>query len=101
VGTTVRRAELPEDLLADEHHQTRDGQKGHLHGSPAACDQHCRAWALLDNFAPWHPATAEENDDWQSPAERLSRHRYHDNWLQNLLVSASPGGCQNHAPQQP
>ena len=29
----------------------------HLHGSRGACDQHCRAWALLHNFAPWHPAT--------------------------------------------
>ena len=27
VGTTVRRADLPEHLLADEHHQTRDGEK--------------------------------------------------------------------------
>src|SRR5262249_31896384 len=26
-GTTVRRAELPADLVADEHHQTRDGEK--------------------------------------------------------------------------
>src|SRR5512135_3364265 len=27
VGTTVRQAELPEHLLADEHHQPLDGQK--------------------------------------------------------------------------
>src|SRR5512142_2644497 len=27
VGTTVRQAELPAHLLADEHHQSRDGQK--------------------------------------------------------------------------
>ena len=27
VGTTVRRAEVPAHLLADEHHQTLDGQK--------------------------------------------------------------------------
>ena len=27
VGTTVRRADLPEHLLADEHHQTLDGEK--------------------------------------------------------------------------
>src|SRR3954453_4088779 len=27
VGSTVRRAELPEHLLADEHHQTIDGEK--------------------------------------------------------------------------
>ncbi len=28
-GTTVRRAALPEHLLADEHHQTRDGVKSY------------------------------------------------------------------------
>lgn len=27
VGTTVRRADVPRDLVADEHHQTHDGQK--------------------------------------------------------------------------
>ncbi len=27
VGTTVRRGDVPAHLLADEHHQTRDGQK--------------------------------------------------------------------------
>jgi hypothetical protein len=61
----------------------------HLHGSLEACRLHCRAWALLWNFAPWHPATARENQDWRSPAERLNQHRYHDCWLQNLLISAS------------
>jgi hypothetical protein len=64
----------------------------HLHGSRDACDQHARAWALLYNFRPWHPATTRANDGWTSPAERLNRHRYHDNWLHNLLVSASLGG---------
>lgn len=67
-----------------------DGQ--HLHGGAEACDRHCRAWALLHNFRPWHPAVARENDGWRSPAERLNRHRYHDDWLQNLLISASLGG---------
>ncbi len=67
VGTTVRKTELPEHLLADEHH---------LHGSRNACDQHFRAWALLHNFTPWHPATANANNGWQSPVERLNRHRY-------------------------
>jgi hypothetical protein len=67
-----------------------DGQ--HLHGSGRACERHCRAWALLHNFRPWHPATARANGGWRSPAERLNRHRYHDDWLQNLLVSASLGG---------
>jgi hypothetical protein len=64
----------------------------HLHGSVEACALHCRAWALLYNFRPWHKATERANDGWRSPAERLNRHRYHDDWLQNLLVSASLGG---------
>src|SRR5207248_2459051 len=52
------------------------------------------------NFAPWAPATVRSNDGWRSPAERLNRHRYHDNWLQNLLISASLGGYRR-APQNP
>jgi hypothetical protein len=67
-----------------------DGQ--HLHGGAEECDRHCRAWALMYNFRPWHPATARANDGWCSPAERLNEHRYHDDWLQNLLISASLGG---------
>jgi hypothetical protein len=71
----------------------------HLHGSHEACRLHCRAWALLSNFAPWHPATARENQGWRSPAERLNHHRYHDCWLQNLLISASLGGYRCPLPQ--
>jgi hypothetical protein len=73
----------------------------HLHGSRRACREHCRAWALLWNFAPWHPATARKNHDWRSPAERLNRHRYHECWLQNLLISASLGGYRCSSPQTP
>ena len=73
----------------------------HLHGSPEACRLHCRAWALLWNFAPWHPATTRENEGWRCPAERLNRHRYHDCWLQNLLISASLGGYRCPLPQNP
>ena len=73
----------------------------HLHGSPAACRLHCRAWALLWNFAPWHPATTRQNQGWRCPAERLNRHRYHDCWLQNLLISASLGGYRCPLPQNP
>lgn len=67
-----------------------DGQ--HLHGSADACGRHVRAWALLSNFRPWNPATVRANGGWQSPAERVNKHRYHDNWLHNLLVSASLAG---------
>jgi len=73
----------------------------HLHGSLEACRWHCRAWALLANFAPWHPATKRQNEDWRCPAERLNRHRYHDCWLQNLLISASLGGYRCPLLQKP
>jgi len=74
----------------EELAQVDDGQ--HLHGGAEACHRHCRAWALLYNFRPWNPATVRVNDGWRSPAERLNEHRYHDDWLQNLLISASLGG---------
>jgi hypothetical protein len=73
----------------------------HLHGSHEACRLHCRAWALLWNFAPWHPATRRANDDQRCPAERLNRHRYHEDWLQNLLISASLAGYRSPPPQNP
>jgi hypothetical protein len=64
----------------------------HLHGSEEATQLHARAWALLFNFAPWGPETQRADGQWRSPAERLNQHRYHDNWLHNLLVSASLAG---------
>lgn len=74
-----------------------------LHGEPAAAEAHCRAWALLHNFAPWSPAAVRANDGWRSPAERLNEHRYHDDWLHNLLVSASLAGYRRRItpPQNP
>jgi hypothetical protein len=74
-----------------------------LHGSDEAARLHSRAWALLHNFAPWSPQAQKANDDYHCPAERLNRHRYHDNWLHNLLVSASMAGYRrrNTPPQTP
>jgi hypothetical protein len=72
----------------------------HLHGKLAASRRHCRAWALLWNFAPWHPWVARRKCGWRSPAERLNQHRYHDCWLQNLLVSSSLNGYRNLLPQK-
>jgi hypothetical protein len=76
-------------------------QGQHLHGSREACRLHCRAWALLWNFTPWHPATTRKNQGWRCPGERLNQHRYSDCWLQNLLISASMGGYRGSHPQNP
>src|SRR5215216_394409 len=48
VGTTVRRAELPEHLLADEHHQPRGGTKNYVATTVA---QGCCLGAALSQSA--------------------------------------------------
>jgi hypothetical protein len=73
----------------------------HLHRSAGACARHVRAWAVLFNFRPWHPAVARANGGWRCPAERLNKHRYHENWLQNLLASASLGGYRRRSTPPP
>jgi len=64
----------------------------HLHGTPAAAEQGLRGWALIHNFAPSCPEVVRESPGLRSPAERLNGMRYHAEWLQNLLISASLGG---------
>jgi hypothetical protein len=73
----------------------------HLHGSAAGCGRHVRAWALLFNFRPWHPASAMANGGWRCPAERLNRHRYQEDWLQNLLASWSLAGYRRRIAPPP
>jgi hypothetical protein len=94
-----RTSNMLDRLMRGMNRYFEDGQ--HLHGSRAANERHCRGWALLWNFAPWHPAIAKANQNHHSPAERLNGHRYHDQWLQNLLISASCGGYRYRIPQNP
>jgi len=80
------------------------GMKRHLystryfHGKRQSAELNIRGWALIQNFAPFNPKTLRNQPDLQSPAERLNQFRYHQNWLQNLLISASLGG--GHTPPQ-
>jgi hypothetical protein len=67
----------------------------HLHGTTKAAEQGLRGWALIHNFAPSCPETVRESAGLRSPAERLNGGRYHDEWLQNLLVSASLAGYRS------
>ena len=63
----------------------------HLHGSVGAAERGLRGWALIHNFAPSCPEVVRESSGLRSPAERLNGMRYHAEWLQNLLISASLG----------
>lgn len=53
-----------------------------------------RALALLHNFTPYYPSEFNRGKI-NSPAAKLNGFTYHDNWLHNLLISASLGGFRN------
>jgi len=67
----------------------------YFHGYLSEAELSIRGWALIQNFAPSNPQTVKKHDGYLSPAERLNRFRYHDNWLHNLLISASLGGYRS------
>ena len=71
----------------------------YFHGSLSAAELSIRGWALIHNFAPCNPTTVKRHGGLRSPAEWLNKHRYHDDWLQNLLTSASMGGFRYPPPK--
>ena len=72
----------------------------YFHGSMSSAELSVRGWALIQNFAPYNPQTVKKLNGSRSPAERLNKFKYHDNWLHNLLISASLGGYRS-PPQNP
>ena len=64
----------------------------YFHGTVESAKLTIRAWALLRNFQPYCPRTLGKNTELVSAAEKLNGFRYSDNWLENLLISASMGG---------
>ncbi|HFE37889.1 MAG TPA: hypothetical protein ENK06_05655 [Gammaproteobacteria bacterium] len=63
----------------------------YYHGHLMSAEYSVRAWALLHNYWPYCPRS-KVADEFQSPAHKLNGRVYHDNWLHNLLISASMGG---------
>ena len=68
----------------------------YFHGTLESAQQRVRAWAILYNFCPSSPAIVKKYDGLLSPAQRLNNKNYDDNWLVNLLVSASMNGNSSH-----
>jgi hypothetical protein len=86
-----RRTSNPVDrLIRRLDHHLYCGQ--HLHGLGGAAGRGLRGWALIHNFAPSCPMVTRRSAELRSPAERLNGMRYHPEWLENLLISASLGG---------
>jgi hypothetical protein len=68
----------------------------YFHGTLTSGQQRVRAWAILWNFCPSSPITVKKHGGQLSPAERLNAKRYADNWLENLLTSASMNGTSGY-----
>lgn len=60
----------------------------YFHGHLDSAELSIRAWALAQNFLPYC-SRSEQAQTFKSPAHKLNNTTYHDNWLQNLLISAS------------
>lgn len=87
---TAHRTSNMLDRLMD--HMDRVFYHAHyFHGHIMTMEYSVRAGALLSNFLPYGPRAAVA-DQYQSPAHKLNGFVYHENWLHNLLVSASMGG---------
>jgi hypothetical protein len=59
-----------------------------FHGHLQAAEWQVRTWALFHNFQPYCPR-AQIRQHYLSPVHKLNSAVYHDNWLQNLLISTS------------
>ncbi|MEA1981775.1 MAG: hypothetical protein U9N54_12505, partial [candidate division Zixibacteria bacterium] len=67
----------------------------YFHGSISSAELNIRGWALIYNFTPSNPSTIKKHNGLKSPAERVNKFCYHENWLKNLLISASLRGFRS------
>lgn len=63
----------------------------YFNGHLMSAEWSVRAWAISHNFLPYCPR-AQIGQDFKSPAHKINGFVYRDNWLENLLVSASMRG---------
>jgi len=78
------------DRVMDHHDRYLYSCK-YFHGHRMSSEYNVRSWALLYNFHPYSPRS-NISERYLSPAHKINGFVYHDNWLQNMLVSASMGG---------
>lgn len=64
----------------------------YFHGKITMASLYARALAMVWNFHPYDIRTQSKYGLASSPFERLNGFRYHDNWLENLMIAASIGG---------
>ena len=65
-----------------------------LHGHRDSSERHLRGVALLQNFRPF-AARANQQQNFECPAHRLSGKLYSKDWIENLFLAASMRGYKN------
>jgi hypothetical protein len=77
--------------MIDRHMEPMDrclNSARYFHGHLMSAEFQIRGWALMHNFQRYCPRS-KIREQYQSPAHKLNRFVYHDNWLHNLLISTS------------
>ncbi len=84
--------------MIDRHMEPMDrclDSARYFHGHLMSAEFQIRAWALMHNFQHYCPRS-NIRKQYQSPAHKLNRFVYHDNWLHNLLISTSGQAIYAH-----
>lgn len=68
-----------------------------FHSDKEATTKNFRAFAFIYNFSPSCPEVWKNDNLLKSPAARLNKKIYADNWLENLVLSASRHLCRQHS----
>lgn len=72
----------------------------YFHGHWQSAEYQIRSWVLFHDFMPYCPR-AKIRETFISPVHKLNGFVYHEDWLQNLLISTSCTGLKtNHRKNQ-
>jgi hypothetical protein len=64
----------------------------YFHSSPEQATLYMRGFALVHNFSPSNPWTVKKHGGLASPAARLNKFVYSDDWCINLMIATSLRG---------
>ena len=59
-----------------------------FHSTTEATTLNFRALALIHNFSPYSPAISKSKENITSPAQKLNKKVFAQDWLENLILSA-------------
>ncbi len=101
---SLRSSGMPQNQQHDRRTDAENGPPSEfdvlLSRKFGGCRIEHQGLGAYSQFRSLQPETVKEHDGWKSPAEWPDKSRYHENWLQNLLTSASMGGYR-FAPPNP